>query len=585
MAYQNTRAFKRILPTIRKKMPEMWVGDSETWRHASNPAFWIFKRMDSSEKIIFYSKSEVREWVNHKRIVCYFHNLEFDLATFMTAEEVAISRKICAGSKIIRLNFGAVEFRDSLALLTTSVASLGDSFRLPKGKTPQKFIDGDSSQGLNSDDLVYCERDIDIVIFALNDLLEFYWKCCKIGSDFDEYDDAIPAGFCLPLTAASLAYRIYSASFWCFEFNTIYIKKDAFFDTLKTYYGGRVQVFAEAGKIYSKTYVYDINSLYPSVMTGNYYPHPKYCYKEKCSVSALKLKMAQDRLVWGEFEMVAGKNAVLFLPSTDENGRRNYNQKEFSGWLCQPEIQFALENGWRINRVKTLYSAVKIRPFDSYVNYFYNLRKKFQANGDSREYFVKILLNSLYGKFGQKDNTDRIENPDKIKAIMADSNWPESYEIGYYTKNLWYLTEKKSGRPSKNTWAGFSAFTTSYARVKLAESIRDNPTLYCDTDSIHTQISPEKIDLPLTNEIGDWKLEYVGEKSQFWEPKAYRFMDENFENLLVKHKGANRSDGDLTKPQIAVSFIKYRSALRRKITYGEFQNVIKKSKRFCDENL
>ena len=145
--------------------------------------------------------------------------------------------------------------------------------------------------------------------------------------------------------------------------------------------------------------------------------------------------------------------------------------------------------------------------------------------------------------------------------------------------------EKNCTVISKNTWAGFAAFTTSYARVKLAESIRDNQTLYCDSDSIHTQIPPEEISIPLSNKLGEWKLEYQATNAQYWEPKVYRFMDENLNNITVKHKGANRSDGDLTQSQIAIMFVKYRTSLRRDLTFGEFIEVEKKSKRFFGKKM
>jgi hypothetical protein len=54
--------------------------------------------------------------------------------------------------------------------------------------------------------------------------------------------------------------------------------------------------------------------------------------------------------------------------------------------------------------------------------------------------------------------------------------------------------------------------------------------------------------------------------------------------IMVKHKGANLSDGDLRKPQNAEMMNKFRASVNNpKMTWGEFRIVEKKSKRFYDE--
>ena len=269
---QFTRKFRNIRASFPKNPLNILVGDSETWRDANNPAFWIFKDLFSDKEYFFDKKSQVRKFIYHFKGIIYFHNLDFDLATFLAVDEVCVGKKISTGSKIIRFNWGRCELRDSLCILVNSVSKLGESLGYPKGKTPQKFIDGDSSKGINSDDIKYCQIDVDIVKKSLLNTYKFYREACGISDEIEfKYIN-------LPLTAASTAYRIYSESFWPLEYPCIYIKKDAYDSSLLSYYGGRVQVFGEPAKIYNDIFVYDINSLYPSVMKGNEYPHPKKCF-------------------------------------------------------------------------------------------------------------------------------------------------------------------------------------------------------------------------------------------------------------------------------------------------------------------
>ena len=89
----------------------------------------------------------------------------------------------------------------------------------------------------------------------------------------------------------------------------------------------------------------------------------------------------------------------LFLPAI-VNKKAFYLGKAFDGALMYPELNYALENGWELVEVKELWRSEGIELFKEYVEYFYNLRLEMKKNGDQREKFCKVLLNSLFGKFG-----------------------------------------------------------------------------------------------------------------------------------------------------------------------------------------
>ena len=143
-----------------------------------------------------------------------------------------------------------------------------------------------------------------------------------------------------------------------------------FESALNSYYGGRVQNFAISGEFYKNVNVYDINSLYPSVMVNNDYPNPKKMWKcEKPSLELLNAYLLESKCVWGKF-ILQTKDGLLFLPNKNDEGRRDYTLKDFEGYLCGPELIFALENGWELIDIVELYAACPIRPFDGYVNYW-----------------------------------------------------------------------------------------------------------------------------------------------------------------------------------------------------------------------
>ena len=50
---------------------------------------------------------------------------------------------------------------------------------------------------------------------------------------------------------------------------------------------------------------------------------------------------------------------------------------------------------------------------------------------DGRQLWIKVMLASLYGKFGQREIVERIENDEKILEIL-ESEDADKYEIKYY---------------------------------------------------------------------------------------------------------------------------------------------------------
>jgi len=60
---------------------------------------------------------------------------------------------------------------------------------------------------------------------------------------------------------------------------------------------------------------------------------------------------------------------------------------------------------------------------------------------------------------------------------------------------------------------------TSRARLRL-HSFADSNTIYMDTDSIHSRV--ERPDIPISQELGDFKLEVEGEQACYLGKKLYQ---------------------------------------------------------------
>jgi hypothetical protein len=517
----------------------------------------------------------------------------FDLFSLLGIEEAYQARKIASGTNIYEIRHNKVKYRDSKHLFPLKLSQLGDSFNLPKGETPIDFIEGNERE-INDLDIEYCLRDCRILARAIIELHDFYAE--NVGKTRQTT--------ALPLTIASIAYRIWCATSWPDNWGWVdkktgkYQKAAAtepyFNETLsKSYWGGRTQIInAIPGEEIENILEYDVNSMYPFVMAhpNNLFPDLTKCWRVGATESAL-LKIMNDPnyVCWANLEMYAPEGVERFLPVLGEDSRLDFNRSQFSGWLNEPEIRLALKEGWKIRRVIELNKSKGIRPFIGYINYLYELRKQYKENNDSREVLVKMCMNSLYGRFGIKPKPKRIENIEDIEKAQNRPDYYERYELCFYDpKNHRYpylLDFGSTSGSNSSQWFGFASFVTSYARTVLAEAIiaAGENAVYSDTDSIHLRINGQeqfvKL-IPIGKELGEWKLETPVPiaRAIYYRKKAYTWWNADGTKTKVKAKGVKVKDnagqyienaGDMTKLQYARTTVKLYSALRRNLTPGD----------------
>ena len=244
-----------------------------------------------------------------------------------------------------------------------------------------------------------------------------------------------------------------------------------------------------------------------------------------------------------------------------------------------------------------IHHAGIVSPFAGYVNHFYGLRQEYKQSGDGRQLFCKLMLNSLYGKFGQRATSERVDQDSRITEIMDEDDWESLWHLSFYDPGgeLPYMTKHSKLREPRNQWMGFAAFITSYARVELNRAIltAGDEVVYCDTDSVHYLESAHErmmAQMDMGQELGQWDLETPEPVAfaRYWEAKVYVHFSESMDRILVKHKGVNVRDhtgawlenaGDLTKQQPSLSTFGYAESFRKQVEPGRRRYVMKKSRR------
>jgi len=332
-------------------------------------------------------------------------------------------------------------------------------------------------------------------------------------------------------TTAQLAMRTYRKKF----FEKTNLKEMTNYQAIEkfirqAYYGGRTEIFKIKGENLN---YYDVNSEYPDVMKEKDMP-------VGTPIKSYNMEINDFGIAYATITCPTYINKPV-LPKRHKIGvasKLYFPTGTWNGWYCTPELQKALEIGYTI-KIHYGFKFQKAKIFSEYIDYFYN-KKQTTTRGSPTNQFSKLCLNSLYGKFGQRRERNRIIiAPKSIKGLEPIDEYGEN--------NVW---KEKVHSDSSTILPAIACFVTCYARLKLYSYLEnDESVCYCDTDSIITN----KVH-PTGNKLGELKLEKQIIKAIFLRPKMY-FLEASDGKLDIKAKGFTKD-------------------FREKLTYTDFDNAL-----------
>ena len=124
---------------------------------------------------------------------------------------------------------------------------------------------------------------------------------------------------------------------------------------------------------------------------------------------------------------------------------------------------------------------------------------------------AKLMLNTLWGKFGQSEDllkTEYIDNPADVLQLLGSAKI-EVDDLTFHNEHLCeahYKTKSEFRQPNVNINVVIAAFTTAYARLKLysvLEKVEPSAIMYGDTDSLVMIERPGEYLPPLGNYLGE----------------------------------------------------------------------------------
>jgi hypothetical protein len=437
-----------------------------------------------------------------------------------------------------------VIFQDSVLVLLKGLKKLCDTFEV---ETPKKDIDITKIEWFYENDYPtykeYLERDCISLYQVLEKAMDLF--------DIDFW----------PVTVASLSMYKFRSNFLkdnIFKPSLQSGEKDEFFS--ESYAGGRVECFKPG--MYNRIYSYDVNSLYPYVMSfanvplclpfKTYEYHVRACGFYK--IQFRQFNRSVPPVLW-----IKSKNGLEFV----YEGSGIYYYREIN-LLTQVGGSFKLDFGYVFPTTKKI--------FKKFVDYHYEMRMKHK--GKPLDFCFKIIMNSLYGKFAQRGKTKKLVKWDAETFLQNKDN--VKWEPYVEEKGIFEIEEE---RIVAHRAVQIASIVTSLARIALYKYFLLYPKnlVYCDTDSIHLTCElPQKyLD---KKQLGFLKQEAFGEKGIYIGRKQYIIGDK------MKFKGIPIYSN---LPHDDMSFNDYKDLLNNQIkkfhynTFPSLKTVLKRNIKAC----
>lgn len=517
-------------PSVQRST-EVW---SAAWVELDGNAFGIEHSITDFMKYLFSLRTNCNVW---------FHNLRFDGSfivdwllrsgwifhkdTKHDFENKMFSTLITSQNRwysiILKYGSRTITFKDSVKLIPLSLEQVGKAFDTKHRKTTMEYK-GHRYAGcpITSKELEYIINDVMVLKEALAKMqseghLKLTIGACCVGefkSYFtkDQYERIFP-----DLTQCSTPKWIPEPSAYDYIIKSYkggwsYLKKE---HASKRVYGGKV---------------YDVNSLYPSVMhskSGNYYATgkpvfykgapPEFFWRDNI-VGLIHLRCS-FKIKPGYLPTIQIKNDWRYKGTEWlETSALRYNGKDYDYYerdgkiytpvvdlyLLKSDYKLLMEH-YNVDNVEYLdgcYFNGIIGIFDEYIDKYMEIKMTTKDKGMRQ--IAKLFLNNLYGKLATKKTADWLEP-------FLDSE----------TDSVQFSSHSGDEKPTISIING--SLVTAYARYFTISHAQKNydAFIYADTDSLHMFDFPTVGIVEHPSALLTWKNESTWSSAIFIRQKTY----------------------------------------------------------------
>lgn len=469
----------------------------------------------------------------------------------------------------VKYNNKMIVFKDSFKILPLSIRSLIKSYNIKTNKLyfPYSYlrIDNLFYKGIlpeksffeNIPDLEYQKMKNEfsnkkwvmkdeLLKYMKNDIVSLYQILDIFSQEMYNLENI---NITSVSTLSSITLKTYLSNYYNKNKTPIHIPRyNNYLNIKNAYYGGRVEVFK--GYV-ENIYIYDVVSLYP------------YCMLKELPIGNIITSTDTDLNNYFGFcyaSVFVPKNIKApILPYRLEDGSLLYPTGSWTGWYSSEILKNARDNqnvevivhyGYKMKKSEEL--------FNNFVKKYSKIKIIAEKEGNNaKRTIAKLVLNSLYGRFGLKyepyiidfvksdiadkisishDVLDRIyisNNIECIKYIKAPSDILKEFNRDEYNR-LKNKTDLNGENVVRNVC--ISALITSYASILMNPflNLSDNPCYYTDTDSLFLKYKLD--DKYVGNELGKFSFKGIASRAYFISPKTYCLIMEDG-SVIIKCKG------------------------------------------------
>lgn len=531
-------------------------------------------RTEMFNAIIDLIESEKKR--GHK-VYIYAHNHEYDWYTYARDNWNKEGIQYLNFKPFIVIYKGSGYFLDSYSLFKMSLDKLGMATGMKKGTTHEKLKtdDGEITPEEMSEIIEYCLQDSRIVLNAILTLKERLSQLGYRPKKLLTSGQVAMSTFVSHLRREGLWWKITNEGD---RGKIIGTEHDEFVRI--AFRGGRNEAF-QLGEFENISGL-DINSLYPYIMREMPFPDLKSETVIRDPLRIMKISQITDYTGFIEATMEIPEIGYGYLPIRYHNVLIFPNKpglKLRSVWTI-PEFTQAMNLGYKpkeISKIVTYTMGNNI--FKKYLNDLYEERKR---SDKAMELVIKLMMNSLFGKFGQR------QEKKEIKFIYrADAGDYEDWEIEGCMDDRYVVSKTKDMGRRYFVNPVIPALITSHARDYLymhMTEIEEDDLLYCDTDSIILKNLRQYRSLfEIGKKMGQWKVVFDKRRGIFKGEKRYRIEEE------IKMSGVAKRFMDITDFDKGIMknqrLITMRQGWRGIGEVGTFSDIQMRIKPSCKKDL
>lgn len=515
---------------MKTKKPQQWVvADFETktkefYDENGYTEVWLWAISSCDGEIIAHGETleGFMGFISkYNNFIIYFHNLKFDgmfildyllnngfeyeeKSTYLSHKKYNILMTDLGQLYQIEIHFSRshkVLIQDSLKLLPFKVSKIADDFGFEIKKLNIDYND----YTIDADRLEYVFHDVQIVALALKELK-------NEGLE--------------NMTIASCAYHNYTSNIMATPFFYPQLDDDFLEEWRESYRGGRCQVNPMyASAILHNVYRYDINSMYPYVMYSMPLP-----YGEPIPISKRGQFKFELYKVVIRFKLKENHMPTLLKKHKGFNSTSYYEEFDGKEYLYISNIDYELlEKHYNIEHVEfvEMYGfRTTSRLFRDYIDKWYAIK---QNTKGAKRAIAKLMLNSLYGKFG--------------------SNFKGRMKVPYLNEDKVLSFKNTEEKEMRRYYLPTAIAITSWAHKLIDDAICNvgyENFVYCDTDSVHCLKPLDDIYVD-QKELGKFKLETIEITARYIRAKTYcisEFDDNHNITYAITCSGMNQDCKD-----------------------------------------